>query len=84
MSGSGIPVSGMIPITAQRLTTACPATSDVAPAATSCEKRSRARRAIVKPAHAKAAKRAITNSAPTRPSSSPMTAKIMSVCASGR
>ena len=37
-----------------------------------------------KPAIASSAKAQITSVAPMRPSSSPMTAKIMSVCASGR
>jgi hypothetical protein len=79
-----MPVSGAIPSTAARLTAACPQTRDVIPAATSFPKGSRQRSAIVNPANAKAAKAAITAVVPISPSSSPMIARIMSVCASGR
>ena len=83
-NGSGMPVSGAIPSTAARLMVACPQTSAVRPAARSFPKGSRQRIAMRKPAKANAAKPQITSAEPTRPSSSPTTAKIMSVCASGR
>ena len=66
------------------LTAACPHTSEVTPAASSFPNGSRQRSATVKPANANAAKAAITAVVPISPSSSPMTARIMSVCCSGR
>ena len=83
-NGSGIPVSGAIPSTANRLTAACPQTRVVSPAASRFPKGSRQFRAIRNPAQAKTANAAITAVVPIRPSSSPTIAKIMSVCASGR
>ena len=79
-----MPVSGARPITALTLTAACPQTSDVTPAARSFPKGSRQRSATVKPANAKAANAPITAVVPISPSSSPITARIMSVCCSGR
>ncbi len=83
-NGSGIPVSGATPSTAARFTAAWPQTSDVSPAASRFPKGSRQRSATQKPAYAKAPKAAITAVVPISPSSSPMIAKIMSVCGSGR
>jgi len=83
-NGSGIPVSGASPSTAARLIAAWPQMSAVSPAASSFPKGSRQRSAMRKPATAKTPNAAITSADPKRPSSSPMTAKIMSVCASGR
>ena len=54
------------------------------PAATSMPNRSGARSAARTPRHAKATKQAMTSSAPIRPSSSPMMAKMKSVWALGR
>ena len=79
-----MPVSGASPSTAARFTAACPLTSAVMPAATSFPNGSRQRRATVKPANANAANAPMTNNEPISPSSSPMMARIMSVCASGR
>lgn len=59
-------------------------TSTVSPLARRVPKRSGQARAMRSPAQAKAAKAAATPAVPTSPSSSPMVAKIMSVCASGR
>lgn len=73
-----------MPRTAARLIVACPHTSAVMPAARSFPKRSGQPSATRNPATANAANAAITESEPTSPSSSPTTAKIMSVCASGR
>ena len=54
-NGSGIPVSGAIPITAPMLTAACPQTSTVRPDASSFPNGSRQPPAILRPAHAKSA-----------------------------
>ena len=83
-NGSGIPVSGATPSTAAKLTAACAQTSDVIPAASSFANGSRARSATFSPTKANTAKAAITSVVPISPSSSPMIATIMSVCASGR
>ena len=83
-NGSVIPVNGARPSTAARLMSACPQTSAVMPAARSFPNGSLQRIAIRNPASARTANAQITSVTPMRPSSSPMTAKIMSVCASGR
>ena len=83
-NGSGIPVSGATPIAAAMLIAAWPQTSAVIPAASRFANGSRQAMASRTPAYAKAVKAINTRVTPTRPSSSPMTAKIMSVCASGR
>ena len=82
--GSGIPVSGASPITAARLIAAWPHTSTVRPAASRLPKGSLQLSAIRRPKYANAPYAAMTAAAPMSPSSSPMIAKIMSVCASGR
>ena len=82
--GSGIPVSGATPTTAARLSAAWPQISVVIPTASPLPNGSWQRNAMRSPAQPKAAYAAIRSVAPTSPSSSPMTAKIMSVCASGR
>ena len=83
-NGSVIPVNGASPRTAARLTKACPHTSVVKPAARRFPNGSRQRSATRNPAYANAQYAAMTRAAPTSPSSSPIVAKIMSVCASGR
>ena len=54
-NGSGIPVSGAMPITAQMLTAAWPQTSTVRPAASRLPNGSRQRTAMSSPAYAKSA-----------------------------
>ena len=83
-NGSGTPVRGAIASTAARLTAAWPQMSEVIPAATSFPKGSRQRRATEKPAKAKSPNASTTPAVPINPSSSPTTARIMSVCCSGR
>ena len=83
-NGSGIPVRGAMPSAAARLIAACPQTSAVMPAARSFPNGSWHRMAIRNPTSASNANAPITSDAPMRPSYSPMTAKIMSVWASGR
>ena len=73
-----------MPSTAARLTAAWPQTSVVTPAASRFPNGSRHESATRKPAQAKSAKPVTTTTEPTSPSSSPTTAKIMSVWASGR
>jgi hypothetical protein len=84
INGSGTPVSGRKPSTAPKLTIAWPATSVVVPAARYFPKGSLQRRAIRNPSHVNSANASTTARIPTRPSSSPITAPIMSVGASGR
>ena len=84
ISGSGTPVSGRKPSTAPRFTTAWPVTRQVTPAASSFANGSRARSAIRKPSTAKPANASAVTRMPTRPSSSPITAAIMSDGDSGR
>lgn len=84
MNGNGTPVSGARPNTAERLRVAVVITSVVKPTATRFPKGSVQRRAIVYPAQPKTAYSEMVAMLPTSPSSSAMTAKIMSVVASGR
>lgn len=84
MKGNGIPVSGAMPRTVPRLIAAWAQTSVPIPAARRLPNGSRQRSAIESAAYPKAAYAVITAATPTRPSSSPMTARIMSVWASGR
>ena len=79
-----MPVSGASPMAAAMLIAACPQTSAVIPAASRFPKGSRQAIASLIPAYAKAQNAIITSVTPTSPSSSPTTANIMSVCASGR
>jgi hypothetical protein len=71
-------------MTAARLMNACPHTSVVSAAASRLPNGSLQRSAILIPVYANTAKAAITAEVPSRPSSSPTIAKIMSVWASGR
>ena len=83
-NGSVIPVTGASPSTAARFVAAWAPMSTVRPVASSEPKRSGHIAAIRSPAQQNAAKAEITPAVPMSPSSSPMTAKIMSLCASGR
>ena len=82
-SGSGTPMTGSRPSTAPMLTSAWPMIQAVTPAVAIRTKGSSLRTASRKQAQASTANSASTASVPTRPSSSPMIAKMKSVCASG-
>ena len=82
--GMGFPESGKMPMTPATLSSIWITTSVVQPAAMSLPARSGACSAILNPAHAKSAKPASRPSVPTSPHSSPMTAKMKSLCAMGR
>ncbi len=77
-------MTGSRPTTAPMLMTACPTTHTVAPAAISAPNRSGARSAARVPSTPKATNSPITRKQPISPSSSPMMAKMKSVCALGR
>ena len=83
-NGSVMPVTGATPSTAARLVAAWAPMSTVRPAASSEPKRSGQLMAMRMPAQQKTPNAVMTPRVPTRPSSSPTIAKIMSVCASGR
>ena len=83
-NGSGTPDTGSSPTTPPMLTAAWATTQTVIPAARSVPNRSGARSAARIPRTANAANSPRTASVPMRPSSSPMTAKMKSVCAFGR
>ncbi len=83
-NGSGMPVTGSSPTTAPMLITACAITHTVTPAASSEPNRSGAGIAMRTPSTANTANRPSTRKHPIRPSSSPMMAKMKSVCALGR
>src|SRR5581483_7527682 len=83
-NGRGTPVIGSMPMTAPMLMIACTTTQAVTPDATSMPNRSGARVAVRTPNTARAANRATMRMAPSRPSSSPMMAKMKSVWALGR
>jgi hypothetical protein len=82
-SGNGTPVMGRTPITAPMLTTAWTTIHAVSPAAARRANRSGTRRAIRSPAKASPPYRKVTHTVPTRPSSSPMMAKMKSLVDSG-
>lgn len=83
-SGSGIPVMGMSPVTAAMFMSAWATTMAVSPPAMSLPNGSFASMAIRMPAYANTRNASTTTAVPTSPSSSPMTAKMKSVCAAGR
>src|SRR5581483_9260620 len=83
-NGSGIPETGSRPTTPPMLMAAWAVTHTVMPAARSMPKRSGARAATRTPRTANATNSERTSSEPIRPSSSPLTAKMKSVCAFGR
>ena len=83
-SGNGTPVIGIRPVTAPRLMIVCSPIHPVMPAAIRRPKVSGAAIAIRTPANRSTANIASTNSAPSRPSSSPTIAKMKSECAFGR
>lgn len=82
--GSGTPVTGSAPNTCPRFTVAWMQMSAVTPVASNRRWMSFAFKAMRKPAIAMTTNAAISTNRPMRPSSSPMIAPIMSVCASGR
>src|ERR1700676_2317147 len=83
-SGSGIPFVGIIPSTTLILMNACSTTILVIPTARYLPKTSSVRHEARIPRHRKIANSVTTNIAPTNPNSSAVTAKIKSVCGSGR
>ena len=84
MKGSGMPVTGRRPTTAPTLMTVSAAIQATSATASRPPKRSGARAAARSPNQTKATRRPSTQSAPTRPSSSPITEKMKSVWALGR
>src|SRR5580700_1011867 len=83
-SGNGIPLVGIIPSTTLMLMNACRTTMLVIPTARYRPKVSSVRHETRIPRHKKTANSVTTNKAPTNPNSSAVTAKIKSVCGSGR
>ena len=83
-SGSVMPLVGSSPSTTLMFTNAWMTIIIVRPSARNAPKLSGARMAVRNPRHAITQKHATTRVAPMRPSSSPMTAKMKSVCGSGR
>jgi len=75
---------GKEPVTTPILIIACRAIIEVTPTASKLAKGSWVLRAILNPLHTKSRNRKITRAPPKKPSSSPNTAKIKSVCCSGR
>ncbi len=84
MKGSTIPVKGSSPVTTPALISACPASKTVSPQPSTVPNASRARSAMRNPRQVSRTKRAMTSKHPNRPSSSPTTAKMLSVCGTGR
>jgi hypothetical protein len=83
MKGNGMPVVGMTPVTAITLMNACMQIHEVMPPASRAPNRSGARSEARTPRHARKRNAPSTATVPIRPSSSPMIAKMKSVCASG-
>ena len=77
-NGSGTPVMGRMPITAPMLTNACMQNQAVTPIASSRPNRSGACRAMRTPMMPSSTNSPTTTIDPTRPSSSPMMAKMKS------
>jgi hypothetical protein len=75
-SGSGIPVTGRIASTTPMFRNACPQIQTTIPVARSAPKVSGACRATRRPRRAIAMNAPITTTAPTKPNSSPTTAKM--------
>src|SRR5207253_9533478 len=75
-SGSGIPLVGIIPSTTLILMNACNTTMLVIPTARYLPNTSSIRHEALMPRHRKIANSATTNSAPTSPNSSAVTAKM--------
>jgi hypothetical protein len=84
MKGSGIPVTGSTPTTAPMLIMVSLATQATSPMASRPPKRSEERVATRIPNHTKVPSSRRTATAPTNPSSSPITEKMKSVWALGR
>ena len=79
-----MPVAGMSPVTTAMFKNTCRLICVVTPTASSEPNRSRACRATQKPRSTSSAKISITTHAPISPSSSHTTAKMKSLCSSGR
>ena len=84
MKGSATPLVGIRLIMTAMFMIALVITQRVTPAASSDPNGSCARRAICRPRTTNSTNSAITKAAPRKPSSSPITAKILSVCGVGR
>ncbi len=84
IKGNVMPVMGIEPVTTAMFIAACRATIIVMPAARRDPKESGALSEALNPRHAKIAYRNTTRAAPKKPSSSPIMAKMKSVCCSGR
>jgi hypothetical protein len=84
IKGRGMPVKGTKATIEAIFKNACPPIQAVIPVAKTFEKESGAFFAMVKPLNTKKTNNIITLTAPIRPNSSAMTAKIESVEASGR
>lgn len=83
-SGNGTPVIGIMLVTPPILTKACPIIIVPMPPASNLLNRSSDRRTTVATAKANNMKSTTTVIVPTNPNSSPITAKIKSVCGAGR
>ncbi len=79
-----MPLVGSRPSTTLMFTNACSTSIIVMPIARNAPKPSGARNAVRMPRHAITEKHTRTTLAPTRPVSSEITAKMKSVCGSGR
>src|SRR6185436_6479406 len=84
MNGSGIPFVGTSESTTLILKSACATMLATIPRLNNIPKRSGASNAVRTPRHRNNANTPTTASAPTNPSSSPITAKMKSECANGR
>ena len=83
MNGSGIPVTGMIPMVMPMFSNIWKASIASTPTHTSVPKKSRDSRAVRQVRHITMANSARSTTAPTNPSSSPTAVKMKSVCCSG-
>ncbi len=84
MKGSGSPLVGSAPVTTPRFTMVWVASMMVRPRPRNAPKASGARSPMRRPRQMSSANRATMIAAPSRPSSSPMIAKMKSVYGSGR
>ena len=84
MSGSGMPVTGMMPIVMPTLTSTWKASIEVMPVASRRPNVSPASRAVTTPRQSTMRYKSSRNVTPMKPSSSPTTAKMKSVWFSGK
>ena len=82
-NGSGTPVTGMIPSVMPMFSNIWKVNQQTIPVATSRPNRSSARSAIRHARHSTTPSSTMIAAAPTKPSSSPATVKMKSVCCSG-